>query len=407
MCYAVPIMKRPAKKTVFCLILALVLLPWPFLLTASAEGADGEVTAACTFALPEKVPVERLIDGSLLTRLTLRSRKELSVSLPACQSPSLYVTWFARPATLVVTEFNAEGKDIRRTEVTPASPFERYELDPACRKATLSSLYQCTISTLRVFDGDLPEDLPWFGAPMAEADMLVILGQPQALFEELGGLVPLYAGTYELKTAFCFLSEDSAVFQVRDAGDPRPLGEALTALWSLGYREAPFLGGFLDHDYNEFEDVQKTWTDRELERYLVRLIRTLQPKLVVCAAGGEEDRRSAYASSRIEQAVTMAADESKYADLGQAHKVQKLYLSDPEGKTVVDYAPVYEAAVTAYRHVASRQFYKRTLPRQGRFALLSSTVGQDRSGRDLLENVRTGKLLSYASPTPTPSPEPE
>ena len=103
-------MKRCAKKAVFCLILALVLLPWPLVLTASAEGGAGEITAQCAYALPEDVPAERLTDGSLLTRLTLRSKKELSVALPACRRPSLYVTWFARPSALTVTELDGEDK---------------------------------------------------------------------------------------------------------------------------------------------------------------------------------------------------------------------------------------------------------------------------------------------------------
>ena len=362
-------MKSHVKKAYICLLLALLLLPWGLLSVAKAEAVPGEVTASCSYALPENVPVERLTDHSLLTRLTIRSQKKLTVSLPACGKPSLYVTWFARPRVLTVTQLNAGGKQIAVQDVSPAAPFERYELDPACRQAVLTSGDNFTISTLRVFDGDLPQELPWYGAPLEQADLLVILGQPQALFEELGGLVPLYTGVCETKTAFCFLNEDSAVKDIREAGDPRPLGEALTALWSLGYTEAPFLGGFLDHDYNELEDVQKSWLDKDLEEYLVRLIRTLKPKIVVCAAGGEEDQRSAYAASQIEKIVTVAANGGKYAEVGKAHKVQKLYVSDPAGQTVVSYAGVSEAAAAAYEHVASRQFYKRALPREGRFPL--------------------------------------
>ena len=388
-------MKNHVKKAFICFILALVLLPWPLVLTASADGGAGEITDQCAYDLPEDVPAERLTDGSLLTRLTLRAKKELSVALPACRRPSLYVTWFARPNALTVDELDGEDKLIRTTTVAPRTPFERYELDPACRKAILSTPDTGTISTLRVFDGDLPADLPRYGEPMAQADMLVILGQPQALFEELGGFAPLYLNKFELTTAFCFLNEDSALFQIKEAGDPRPLGEALTALWSLGYTEAPFLGGFVDHDYTEFADVQKCWTDRALEAYLVRLIRTLRPQIIVCAAGGDEDQRSAYAASRIGEAVTAAADETMYLEMGQPHQVQKLYVSDPEGAAVISYEPVYEAAATAYRHLASRQYLKRTLPREGRFTLMYSAVEEDQGNTDLLENLQTDALLSY------------
>ena len=257
-CYAGSIMRSYAKKAVFCLLLALLLLPWPLSFVTSAEA--GEVTASCTYDLPENVPLERLTDDSLLTRLTLHKRKDLSVVLPACSRPSLYVTWFARPDVLTVTELNEGGKLIRTTDEIPATPFERYELDPACRKVVLSSAEECTFSTLRVFDGPLPQELLCFDDPIQQADMLVILGQPQALFEELGGLVPLYTGKYQIKTVFCFLSEDSQILQAT-AGDPLPLGEALRALWSLGYREAPFLGGFLDHDISDLEDVRPIWSN--------------------------------------------------------------------------------------------------------------------------------------------------
>ncbi|MBQ6357753.1 MAG: hypothetical protein IJI97_02195, partial [Clostridia bacterium] len=377
-------MERIVKKAAICFLLALCLLPWPVLGTAQAE-SDGEITAACTYILPAKVPAERLTDESLLSRLTVRPRADIRVGLPACSHPSLYVTWFVRPRQVKLEQLDEKGKSIRTDEIVPGSPFERYELDAACRQAILSATEAWTISTLRVFDGELPEDLPYFGAPMEQADLLIVMGQPQALFEELGGLASLYMGQYQVKTAFCYLNEDNAVLQAT-AGDPRPLGEALSALWSMGYKEAPFLGGFLDHDFNELEDVQKAWTPKDLEAYLVGLIRTLRPKVVVCAAGGEEDQRSAFVAGQIEAAVSSAADGGRFAEVGKAHKVQKLYLSDPEGKTLVSYADVYASAVAAYRHVASRQFYKFTLPREGRFTLVRTSVGQDKKKNDLLEN---------------------
>ena len=253
-------MKSKAKIVISCLLLALLLLPWPLLPFAKAEDAAGEVTAQCAYTIPDNLPSERLTDSSLLTRMTIRGGRSVSVNLPACTRPSLYMTWFSLPGPLTVLQKDEKGKQIKRAEVIPGALFERYELEAACRTVILSSDGAWTVSSLRVFDGELPEDLMYFGAPMEQADMLVLLGQPQALFEELGGLVPLYTGKYEMKTAFCFLSEDSGVLQAT-AGDPLPLGEALGALWFLGYKEAPFLGGFLDHDYNELEDVRKTWTE--------------------------------------------------------------------------------------------------------------------------------------------------
>ncbi len=396
-------MRILAKKACICLFSALLLLMPLF--AARGEGPAGEVTAVCAYTLPVSAPLARLTDESLLTRITIPGGRSVGVELPACAQPSLYMTWFTRPQGLNLTQYGADGQVLSKTVLNPATPFERYRLDPACRKVLLSANRPWTVSTLRIFDGDLPGDLVCFGAPMDRADLLVVLGQPQALFEELGGLAPLYAGTYGLETAFCFLSEDNAVLNVT-AGDPRPLGEALTALWSLGYREAPFLGNFLDHDYNELEDVQKSWNDRALNEYLVRLIRSLRPKILVCAAGGEEDQRSAYAASRIERAVQSAADETQYPDFLPAHAVQKLYVSDPQGETCLSYTQgqVYETALAAYKHLVSRQFYKRPLPREGRFTLLLSQVGPDEQRQDLLENIPVASLLSYAAPTPVPTP---
>ena len=59
-------MKNHVKKAFICFILALVLLPWPLVLTASADGGAGEITDQCAYDLPEDVPAERLTDGSLL-----------------------------------------------------------------------------------------------------------------------------------------------------------------------------------------------------------------------------------------------------------------------------------------------------------------------------------------------------
>ena len=358
--------------------MALLLLPWPLVPAVQAKTAAGEVTTLCRYSLPDPVPVSRLTDGSLLTRLTVLPNKTVTVTLPACEKPSLYMTWFTLPPSVTLVQMDERGHQLKQKDLQPATFYERYELDPACRKVALSSKNAWTVSTLRVFDGDLPEDLVCFGALMKQADLLVVMGQPQALFEELGGLAPLYMNTFEVKTAFCYLCADSEVLQAT-AGDPRPLGEAVSALWSLGYREAPFVGGFQDHDFNELDDVQKSWTDKALEAYLVWVIRTVKPKVVVCAAGGAEDWRSAYVASRIGSIVELAANGGKYAEVGKAHHVQKLYVSDPQGSTVVDYGAVTETATAAYRqHVASRQLYRRALPSEGRFTLAYTKVGQDK-----------------------------
>ena len=319
-------MKSNVKKAVFCLLLALLLLPLPLIPAAEAEGAPREVTGECVYFLPDNGIAARLTDDSLLSRATIKGNRR----------------------TLTIIQSDERGRQFKREDVSPSAPFERYVLEPNCRKVALSSVQSWTVSSMRFFDGALPEDLICFGAPLEQADMLVLLGQPQALFEELGGLSALYMGKYELKPAYCYLSEDSAVLQAV-AGDNRPLYEAVTALWAMGYREAPFLGGFLDHDYNELADVQNNWTDKALEGYLVRLIRSLRPKLIVCAGGGEEDQRSAYTASQVEKAVKTAADAAKYPDLGKAHKVQKLYISDPKGDTVISYQAVAEETAAAYQ----------------------------------------------------------
>ena len=115
--------------------------------------------------------------------------------------------------------------------------------------------------------------------------------------------------------------------------------------------------------------MQKSWTDKALEAYLVQLIRALQPKIVVCAGGGEGDVRSAYAASQMEKAVAAAADAAKDPGGAKPHRVQKLYISDAQGQTAVDYGPVYDETLAAYGQVASRQFYKFALPRRGTFTL--------------------------------------
>ena len=86
-CYAGFVMKKCAKIVSICLLLALLLLPLPLIPAAEASGAAGEVTAQCTYALPENVPLERLTDDSLLTRLTVSPNKNLTVKLRPVGSP--------------------------------------------------------------------------------------------------------------------------------------------------------------------------------------------------------------------------------------------------------------------------------------------------------------------------------
>ena len=102
-------MKSTVKKASFCFVLALLLLAWPLVPAARAEAVGQEVTDRCTYILPENVPVDRLTDDSLLTRLTVYSRKALSVSIPPCEAPCLYVTWFALPQAVTLTQADGEG----------------------------------------------------------------------------------------------------------------------------------------------------------------------------------------------------------------------------------------------------------------------------------------------------------
>ena len=226
-------MKSNVKKAVFCLLLALLLLPLPLIPAAEAEGAPREVTGECVYFLPDNGIAARLTDDSLLSRATIKGNRSMTVDLPACREPSLYLAWFTRPRTLTIIQSDERGRQFKREDVSPSAPFERYVLEPNCRKVALSSVQSWTVSSMRFFDGALPEDLICFGTPLEQADMLVLLGQPQALFEELGGLSALYMGKYELKTAYCYLNEDNAVLQAV-AGDHRPLNEAGPALWPTG-----------------------------------------------------------------------------------------------------------------------------------------------------------------------------
>ena len=132
-------MKIRVKKVSLCLLLALLLLPWPLISATRAENAPGEITTSCAYSLPDAVPVSRLTDESLLTRLTVLPNKPLKVTLPACEKPSLYMTWFTLPPSVTLTQLNEKGHQLQQRDLHPATNFERYELDPACRRVTLSS----------------------------------------------------------------------------------------------------------------------------------------------------------------------------------------------------------------------------------------------------------------------------
>lgn len=392
-------MRRLRIVISFCCAALLLLAPLKVRAEEAAKAPEAkELTGLCTYTLPTAVPVERLTDESLLTRLTVSRSRKLTVELPeGSEAPVLYLSWFRQPPVLTLKQFDGSGKLLSESQPALGYPMGLVPLDSGCRKAELSSEDSWTISTLRVFDGAVPEALPHFEGTMDQAQVLVLLGQPQALFEELGGLLPLYI-EQGAKVAVCYLSEDSQVLQAT-AGDPRPLGEAVTALWSLGYREAPIIGGFVDRDYNELEDVQKTWTDKALCAYAADLIRTLRPDTVICASGGEGDQRSAYVASQLENILLQAGAENSKGPA--AFAPEQVLLSDPEGATVVSYEGAREETREAYGLLFSRQVYRKTLPQEGHFRL----VGQADKALTLFAPTAAAAQIT-PEPTEEPTPEP-
>jgi len=247
-------------------------------------------------------------------------------------------------------------------------------------------------------DAALPDGLQRWEPSLAAADLLLVVAEPGMEWKQFGAVLPAYKMERGVKTAILYVS---------DYGKRERTEETLSALWAAGVREYPLFAGFVCSNYDSYKMASGEWKKAGLPKYLADEIAALSPKVIVTQGAEEASGAHRYTA------------ECLLAALKDAPSVQKVYtFGQTEGKTVTTLdmsAPLNafagrsaaEVAQAAFDMHASQKLFGAAIDAGGVFSLAYTTVGEDAKKDDLLENIPTSTLLSYALATPAPTPTPE
>lgn len=366
------------------------------------EPAEENGTVPLTLELPEDSAdyAYRLGDAYVTTRVSFKAEETFTFTLGA-PAQAVMLAWYSAPAEYVVTQQDAAGTTIGESLTVADGILNKLlDLDPACARVNILLNAPGSIATVTAYAADaaLPDDLQRWEPSPAAADLLLVVAEPGMEWKQFGAVLPQYSMERGVKTAVLYVS---------DYGKRERAEEALCALWAAGVREYPIFAGFASNNYDSYKIVSGEWKKAGLTKYLAAEVAALAPKVIVTQ--GTEETSGAHRCTA----------ESLLAALKKTPSVQKVYtLGQTEGKTITTLdmsAPLNafagrnaaEAAQAAFDIHVSQRLYGAAIDTGGVFSLAYTTVGEDAQKNDLLENIPTNTLLSYALATPAPTPTPE
>lgn len=379
-------------KKAICILLCLLTL------VLYIPVAYGESAFSVTYVMPAGREEDVLLDADVMTRVTIKRGAGITLKLSnAGAGRTAYIEWFSVPKDAELQQYNADNKLIASTAFQNPDAFRASVLlDAQCVKAMLvTGKEDCTVSTLFVTDTLPDAKYEWTEYPNA-CDMLFIAPTPASVMEAFGAVLAEYGAAHGVSVGVVYMTAD---YRYR-------VQELQHALLAMGIEQAPIWLGCDDLNYLEPNEIHKRWKENKPEDKLVALIRSLDPKVVVCVGETKDDLRAAE---------TVKIVKSVISDTG----VRKFYLASESGDTIVDCGKrqsalsdlsACELATMAYRTMKSRGMYRIRIGEKPAFMLVSQKVGTDSAKNDLLENIDKNELIRYtefATPTPTEVPTAE
>ena len=378
-------------KRIWCILLAMLLVAFAIPYAADAD------SFTVTYKTPEGQPEIRLSDADVMTRMTVKKGKLLELTMSdAGAGRTLYLEWYTLPKDAVVEQFDAGGKVI--SSIPFASPTryrEEIPVDAACKRIALKAKGEaCTVSTMFVSETAPAEEYGWLCTEPAVCDMLIVAPSPEYVMETFGPTIAHYAAGHGVKIGIVIMT----------VGHRYTLKELDRALLKMGVTYAPITLGIDDHNYNAYVDPSKTkdradqlreikkcWDEKGSKAEIADIIRRLQPQIVLTVETSDEDVRTLETYTIVKDAVDSVS-------------VKKFYVASASGATKIDCEvpmgtlsgmTAQAFAKEAYRLMDSRGMYRFALPKTPSYRLEKQTVGEDRSGNDLLENIDLSSISGY------------
>jgi len=386
------------KKLYIGILLALVLTA---LLCGCGMGFGGESTPAPVFTPVPKIdsgtPSEPLVlsapaevlDGnvnSYMTDVTITAEEPIG---------SLYILWHLIPGEWVMI---ADGEEI----LCGADGYlqEYVVLDKPAKQITIKAEQAVTDVYAFAPDAVLPDWVHVWKQPLERADLMLVSTHADDEHIFFGGMMPYYAVERNLKV--------QVIYFVNHWGEPFRGHEQLNGLWTVGIRNYPIVGHFYDYWADNLQDAEsKIGRDAAVE-FLVEQLRRFKPRVVIGhdlegEYGHGMHILNAYA---LTDAVELAGLETYYPESAEQYgrwNTPKLYLHlYPRNEILMDWEAI---ALTSFDYMSAmdvaragfachhsqqgifyvygeKDFYDSRL-----FGLYRSTVGPDKIGGDVFENI--------------------
>ena len=367
-----------------------VLLGIGMLLPLLGSPAVMETAASVTYVLPEDVSLENLTDERVMTRSTVEKGDRVELRFEnGGEGKTVWIEWYALPEKVAVLRYDAEDNLLSETVIEePSAWWTNVALESDCVRVALVAKEEFVCSTLKVTEGET-EQAVLLDSPES-VDLLFVLAEPNDLWELVGNLFIKYRLEHRMQVGIVLLS-DGRRYEQEELED---------SLLALGITEAPILLHCSDKNYNAADEVHNSWSKQKPQELLSEVINAVTPKVLVTTPKESGNVRHGETNAVLAEALTLIT-----------HSVSKVYELDEAGSTVVDCSnacplldgkSAAETAQEAYGTCRSRGVYRYDIPTEAHLRLLSSAVGEDVEGDDLLEHLELSALSSYENVTPAP-----
>jgi len=312
-------------KRFFLLLVLLLALP---VACSSAQEAQ-DVTADCRFSATTSRNLRWLYNGDCRSGYQTSGRKDCYVELLS-DTPlhHLYIQWWGLPSEWILQTLK-NGEWVDQGAYGQNGFVQEYvELNGETGIRIVSRAQEGRKAALRLHEvtafgeGSVPAQVRrWEKADAA--DLMVVSAHPDDEFIFLGGLLPTYAAEREKDVLVVYLTYSSRA----------RICELLDGLWTAGVRIHPMLGDRDDKKTTSLKKAYQVWDRDELCAWLVELVRTHRPRVMVTHdINGEYGHGAHMAAADVCMfAYDHAGDAAYLPGCGEPWQMDKLYLHLYEG----------------------------------------------------------------------------
>ena len=354
------------------------------------------ITGQCTVSVPA------LTDQDAKTVWEPGSRHPaVTVDIPAgAQARLLTIDWKARPETFTIELRGEKQKLLSRETLNTDFYVDHYALNDSVRSVRITVTgKRAAMNALRVYGKKYDtHSVQTWQSLTAPVDILFFSTHQDDELLFFGGGIPYYSA----------LGKQVAVVYATDNGRSR-YREAMEGLWAAGLKYHPVFLGWHNFKARNVKGALADWNARngDVQKKLVRLLRRLQPQVVVTQGfDGEYGHPQHKAGVQLmAKALKLAADEQYDPESVRTYgtwQVKKMYAHRYEKNRITMNwnVPLDEEGVVTPLFLAKEAFDRHRTQQRGfsiettsrqydctQFGLYYTAVGPDVKKNDFLENI--------------------